>query len=323
MRADAARSYTDDMARLAARAEIDSVAGQGIPVASWHAAPNATAFVDDETGISWLSSGRHTEAPARRPSAKMLYDFANLRTSDEAGILAYARKWGTLDLCSEHAMPLSFGGPVVLARQSFDNETFAELVDQDIEFHNPGYYLAADDARQCTLAGAESFDAWRDYASMFAGVVRVNTAIAGGVEADPEAWAWMGVQAGGLATLHRQRQALGAYIRWLMEVAYLRLTVDWQPVPVGEPTLRPSLTTRSLFAGLTSELVAAVAAPAKYAFCMECGLLYAPYRKTAKRNFCPSCNDDGAPSRWAARDYYERKRKAQLASENPSGDGHG
>lgn len=331
---DVAESYARAVAQAQARV------GDGISVGNWYGG-NPVELRAEEDGDTYLQWGFDPAQQREvRPTDKLLLRFVNLADGTDEQIADFAHTFGPLGLCERHAFPLVERAGSIVVNPFWDQAEWerSEAAEEDVEYHHNPASPSVDYWDQCRAAEVqddagthtkERTENWREYARLVRALIRLGMSINAGEDGDSEAWADLGIDKQTL--LHSAAATFPSVLNHWIAAADLRLGValERDDPPRSAWTLTPQLKTQTLFAGIVSEVMAAVAAPGRYAYCDQCGVLYAPSRKPnpSRRKFCPACVEDGWPGRWAARDYKARKKSGVSAMRDhghePNGDGDG
>lgn len=315
-------------ARLASVRHAEARVGLDLPVGSWPS--RRVELCEDDEGQRWLLfQAAPRTATEVRPSSNMLLKFVGLADAADEEIAAFAEANGELDLCIKHGLPLTNGAGVTV-EQVYDYTTWQQQTDsgEQVPYHRHPASHEIDATRQClpyvlSSGNAESVESWRAYSRRVAALVRLAAQVNEGKAGDPNHWRDLGVDPETL--IHPPLDTIGNFLNYWMRLANLRLgiTLERSDEVQGRWTLAPRLNTSSLFAGLVSEVIRAVAAPGRYTYCAECGALFAPLPKAnrgrSRRAFCPDCGVTAA-QKHAARDYRARQLGAtQLAPATKEG----
>lgn len=309
--------------------------------------PSYVVAVDD--AIVFGSPSR--PLPSRwwvRAGPSMLTDFLELGGADAEQVAAYARRWGPLWVCDDHALPvghavdgspLSFGGEPCRAIPKVHwlagGDTFAAGGEAYVQV--PGGRLrrfrSADDLDLPEgWWWVEPVDAWR----RLAGRMRALLLAAARLLDEPdrplpeETW----VQArqatptgtpprgaeSAVAESEAQQQVLGRVLEGWLVRAPCTMTVEW---PTGAHP-RWSMTPfglAGLFGALVFQMVGAFTTRALVG-CDGCGRFFEPTRRPQpdRRTFCPECRERGVPGKLASQAYRERQRRRGTSSGRSMGE---
>lgn len=266
------------------------------PVAASWPRPGWAHVSQDGRMLLWSPfrpSSRKEPAPATARRG-LLEEFISLDGAPAADFAAYARKWGVLAVCRDHARPACPCGSAIVTA---DLDRVAALLPP------PGVRLP--DAGVGIVA--EPVAVWREYARIARCLVRVGAAIIAskrpadadiGVLADPPRYAYVRAH---------PRSLLVEWINAWLTAAQVRPAVSWAG-------LRPSisLNARGLFGALALQLIVACGDFSGMGVCHHCAREYPCVRapKRGQRSFCPACRKVGEPARYALADYRARKKDA-------------
>ncbi len=255
---------------------------------------------------------RFPERPKRvRPGPGLLAGFL-LLADDKSGekILAYARRWGVLEIC-EHGLPCSHNPP------PWNHEVYlGNLSEYAAPFCQPPT-VGNEVFRQESDFKREPMDVWRDYAQVFRALIDIAARLSNGDLPSPAQWRALFDD--------RLLRSWPDTLRWPRTVATAAselaeglselLTLGGarpQAVVVGD---RPAVTVGGgqLFGALTMQALMAASTTEGFYFCSGCGRPFAVVgdrrRPQAGRNhYCPACGT-AAARRDASRRYRERQKK--------------
>ncbi|MEX0754702.1 MAG: hypothetical protein WD556_06225 [Actinomycetota bacterium] len=270
------------------------------------------------------------------PDAKRIRSFDGLLdgfvrlAEDEDGqeILAYARRWGTLDLC-RHGLPRSHPGV------PSGNLALRVLQAPRPSAAGGGSWCEAASQREWRV---EPCSGWRRTGTVFALMTRAMIAVKKNEAPDPKVWgglhpefarisdlrSFRGVPPAKRGLAHRAsapprpeplplstvqqtdeaRRYVGFLLDDLLRLADLRLAFQWTE---NVPKLTLS-SAGGLFVALVIQLVLAATGGVGFAICSGCARPYAPIRRPAngRRNYCVDCRDRKISARDAKRDYRAR-----------------
>lgn len=311
------------------RAHAPRRLGEGLPLGHWYAGGSARIEIDP-SGREWVVRDQVDPGREVRPSVDLLGQFIQLAAAPSRAIASFVKRFGSLELCAAHSLPLVFGAGTIVANPVWDSRAWMVSKNDPALYHHNPYTpgVSADDycmsdrfAAEDESAQCERVDVWRGYAGAADAFIRLGAAINDGESGDRSDWDILGVDFDTM--LHQPNQTLEAILNYWVELAGLRLGISLiQERSEPGVTLAPILTTTTLFAGIVSEIVASIAAPGRCTFCSECGTLYAPERKPnpSRRRFCPDCTARGAPEAHASRAYRARNKvKATETARRPTG----
>ena len=291
------------------------------PTARW-IVPSRIELKGDRLVWSWP---RRKEAAGAEPA--MLAEFVRLAEASDAQILAFARRWGMLNIC-EHGLPIFH--PWIGERRRY-----------------PCDWVPVDATRK---AFWEPLDAWRRYAAEARALVNLSRRLRQGQLGDlrdwqairniqgtaywetwnetghiPENSALLLIQDSWPLTLAEtrlgkdvgfERRCLAQTLREWISDGGVRPSLDWSD---AKPVI--DLEGGGLFGGLAVQLLQAVGHPETLAFCDGCGKPFTPSMRpsSSRRNYCKECGHRAAV-RDAARRYRERKRAKRDPGSAGSGD---
>jgi hypothetical protein len=268
----------------------------------------------------WVPAGEKSRVTFRHAKPGMLADFIRLHDASGEKILAYARRWGVLGICS-HGLPCSHNQypyglhdgiqpclPILASHCPFP-------VDEPPA--GPGFWLS------------EPLEAWRAWSRKAQSLMNIGARLNQGKIARVEDWrslkdlpdAWgtehepfmepeTKLAEAAVATLANARAELGNELDGWISIGQVRPRISWQ-----NDRARFSLDAVSsgpnLFGLLALNIAVAIASgDSGLAVCSNCGNSYLPSRRPDpnRRNFCEGCGKKAA-QRDAARDYRQRQRE--------------
>lgn len=225
-------------------------------------------------------------------------------------ILAYAQKWGLLELCPE-GLPRTHPPHVP-----------ASLA------HAIGGMSQKSPCDRGGVGDPERIESWRYWAAQAASLAKIMAALRRGDLGSHRDWDVIlapGPWAGGpdservlshiagqegylhnITTIRNQRHlAVRALQRWI-DLADLRPGIDWASSMRVKIEFRPA----SLFGALGLQLVLLCADVGGFALCHGCHAMIVPARRPgfpAHRVYCDDCRAKGVPQRDASLDHYRRQ----------------
>jgi hypothetical protein len=280
------------------------------------------------------------------PSRGMLERFVALDSTDTGKILAFARRWGILDVKRARARVAGLLSHVGL---SGFFQCPNELAVPTRRWYTAGNEFGVSSSRDvdpetADVYGREPLYVWRHWIRKFSASIRIASALV--VPECPNQKDWellldlpdlsnfrprrVLLQKGltdetpGLLPLSREEQ------QWLvwrecrpqffdvgLSRLHLQLTLSqWQRIAgvnltIDQMTNQLSIETRCLFAGLVWQILAASCTSAGMSVCSGCGKTYSPSRLPAAgtRHYCPTCRKAGVPQRDAVRDHRKRLKE--------------
>jgi hypothetical protein len=242
------------------------------------------------------------------PPSDLLERFLDLRTASGSKLHRFARRYGPLGIFQW------FGGPV-----SPNPETaLANLIKQrNIELCEMWRYFATVMGALLRIAKSlysnspgdpKDWNLIADHPSLLEGHEHIA-----GTAFSAEEWWIMGTLfwKDCLPTTTREaRLGLTAYMDHLLGLGKIGPVFDW-----ASRSDRPQVlyAGNSLLSYLVLQLCLRMAKIDGYAFCDHCGKLYEPQRlpRSDRRNFCPTCQDNGISARLADRKRREKERIQQ------------
>lgn len=252
----------------------------------------------------------------------MLEEFIGLADGPNTRVLAFAKRWGPLQICAEHGIPLSH------AEGFRYYPCLAPTVEERPEWR------------------WESLAAGRRYAGVARGCLEVAAKLRNGETGDAEDWQRIdallkpGVpehsQLGPINSpfperimspeetkdpnwvVKRQRNALTRRaMYWLTELAHVGLRLSWDE-RAGGPTIKLAGERSDLFGALGLQLLSAMSGSGGFVTCSGCGAPYAPRRQpiAGRPPLLPGLRPAAirdAQTRFRAEhpDYYKRRRDRQ------------
>ena len=223
-------------------------------------------------------------AEATSPGLGLLASFARLESASVDNILAFARRWGSLEICA-HNLPRAHPPTSRYPRATY----FCE------EWRRP-------QGRE-PIGHVESIAVWRYVARRF----RLLLDLAEGLWREPpalgDAAVWESVHRRPPTDVASARGELSAALNALVRLGSVRV---WSvPTP---PFVR--IGGHDLFGALALQLLLATLKSAGWATCSHCARPYAPTRRPqlGRLNYCPTCQDAGIPNKVAARNYRASRR---------------
>jgi hypothetical protein len=284
--------------------------------------------------------GRHWPGRLVTPKPPMLEKFVQLgvpgRESGQA-VLAYARKWGLLNLCQHH-LPLGHEDlqvPISFAVTGPDRYTLA----------------LPDPCKSFWVLGGEPVSTWFYWSRQAAAILAIVSRLREGEWARKVDWSMLGEEgpwmAGAPETLGGRRSraelwtrsleegymidasvadaerarrevergvARGAIETWL-RLAGVAFELRWPSH--GNP--RVGFQVNGLFGALGLQLLQAAADSTGFAFCAGCTNLIAPHRGPGRRpRFCAECQARHIPQKLADEKRQKEKEKKKLESASAS-----
>ena len=220
----------------------------------------------------------------------MLERFASLGRAGDEAILAYARRWGALELCS-HNLPRAHPPTPRMPRTTY--------------FCEDRY----GDAEMKPLGHLEPLWVWRAMSRRCASILT----LAAGLWTEPPSigqpvtWALMGRDMP--TDTAGARRVLAAEVNLWIQLAQVR---PW--AAVSAPFVR--IGGHDLVGALAVQLLLATSRSHGWAICSSCGRPYAPSRRpaTGRVNYCSNCREAGIANRTAAQQYRLRKRTQREGS---------
>jgi hypothetical protein len=262
--------------------------------------------------------------PTPKPDARMLRWFADLADEPDAGVLAYARAWGMLELCG-HGLG-RFHLPLVLGTWG---PRWADGACREPRDPFATRYAETRLGRRRWYFRAERTEDWRSASRQVGDVLariaanapasfhdwhRVTTP-----EVPPDRPDLAGTLMQEMADQGSMRWhwQCGDYIRRLVQDAGVRPMIEWDEPESGAtlddmtPRPRVALGAGSLLGALAVQvLYVAAGGGGDVIRCDGCRQWYSPRRRTSgRRSWCPACRESGR----ANRHYAELKRMRDRA----------
>lgn len=223
-------------------------------------------------------------AEATSPGLGLLASFARLESASVGNILAFARRWGALEVCV-HNLPRAHP-----PTSRYPRATYFCQERRPPQGGEPIGHL-------------ESIAVWRYIAHR----IRLLLELAEGLWREPpalgDASLWESVHRHPPADLASARAELSAGVNALVQLGSVRV---WSaPTP---PFVRVG--GHDLFGALALQLLLATSKSTGWATCSHCARPYAPTRRpqSGRLNYCPVCRDAGIPNKVAARNYRASRR---------------
>lgn len=226
-------------------------------------------------------------AEPTEPGPGMLERFASLCTADNDAILAYAKRWGALEICG-HGLPRGHPPTEGMQRTTY----FCEE-------RYPG------SERMRPIGHLEPIRVWRYTSRRFHAVLD----LAAGMWDEPPSVGlpatWTILGKGPPSDLGMARRTLAGQVNFYLQIGQVRPWAATDP-----PYIR--IGGHDLFGALAVQLLLATSRSSGWAVCSVCAGPYAPTRRPAagRLNYCPRCRETGAANRLAARNYRAKKRGA-------------
>jgi len=259
-------------------------------VECWHI-PDSVELRDDR--IYWA----FREGICRQPDPGLIGEFTSLSKKGKRGILEFARKWGVLLLC-RHGLPASHTKPLPESPEVF----------------SPCEPLGWDEEERC---GYEPLDLWYLFSTEASAILRITSSLLYNLSVDARdrdtleravrrlnltKGKGLGDPGNPLSLKSWTGQVISEWLRlgginpcfaWNLQGASFKLTGG-----------------HSLFGAIAQQLLNAVFQSEGLVTCFECGNTFHPRRKPqrGRRIFCTPCRHEGAPLKWASRDYRARRK---------------
>jgi len=301
-----------------------------VRMAGWGRPGDALSIVDGHLHLD--TPGFFAGSAMVRPGPGLLSGFMELEGASDKRVLAYARRWGVLELCQHH---LPLGHP-------------------DVSL--PGFLGQANarsfmPAGNCVQLWTEPIAIWRFWAGQARATANVGIRLRNGLTPDPgdvarlydrAPWveplptsvrgAWLqplpappvtepAIYLDAVEELrsHRRkavadrpltsselRQIVDGVLEFWLEIARVGLRLTWIH---GRPDV---LLTGGLFGAIGSQLLMAITGSQGFALCGGCGAVHVPARPndTQRRSYCFDCRAARVPQRIAQRGYEARRREA-------------
>jgi hypothetical protein len=257
-----------------------------------------------------------------RPKQGMLSEFVSLSALSETEfprqVLAYARRWGVLEIC-DHGLPRSHTSGCRPREAEVPEPPDGEMAGDWMVFREP-------------------LLAWRVFANEAATILSLRDELRAGKTGSPEELQVLGrtLDRSGLPARDdwtigyleqrradaderslQDRPARADALRSLLAVALNR----WQRLGDVRPQLiwrrgrqspEEQVVGSGLFGALARALLQATVRQHGLAVCSSCGREYVPRRQPSpkRRRYCPTCTADGAPRRDADRDFKQRRNQS-------------
>ena len=242
-----------------------------------------------------------------RRSPELFTEFVALADAPAERILAYAQKWGVLELCA-HNQP-RWHLPTGLA------VAYANGMPDHLYYPYPCRELYWYESR--VGAPAEPLDVWRSIAQEARALWQVASDLQRGRRpSDQDSYSAFRRILSHDFPLKGSRQDPLDTIRLCAVVA----VNQWIDIAGIKPRIRLAgnkatmiIGGHHLFAELTLRLASALCLGRETVICDHCGIPYIPpgrRPRAGSRHYCPDCRASKFPERYAARDYRERKRQA-------------
>jgi hypothetical protein len=218
-------------------------------------------------------------AEATSPGPGLLASFVHLESAPVGKILAFAKRWGALEICA-HNLPRAH---------------------PPIGRYPRATYLCEE--RRCPQGGEpighlESIAVWRYLARRMHLVLELAEGLWREPPALGDAEVWESVHRRPPSDPASARVELSAGVNALVQLGQVRV---WSaPTP---PYVRVG--GHDLFGALALQLLLVTSKSAGWATCSNCARPYAPTRRpqSGRLNYCPLCRAAGVPNRVAARNY--------------------
>lgn len=218
----------------------------------------------------------------------LLEAFLRLMGAEPAKHLAFARRYGPLMIC-QHGLPPAHQPPGRFGNLSLSG---------------------------CRCARIEPLSVWGSYVEMFAALLT----LAARLEGSPEGWTDERIELWKRALWWTSRDEIPWWRKGRRsDKRVLLLTLEyWLGATGVRPMLyRPAEALRIRLGGggvmgaLSLQTTLAAARSDGIAFCSECQMPYAPKRRPnpSRRNYCPTCRDEGVPNRDAQRAWRARQER--------------
>jgi hypothetical protein len=253
-----------------------------------------------EDVLRWLPAGQECS-----PGRGMLEGFIRLFEKTSEGILEYAKRWGVLGICEEHAFPTghgcpSRGGPRISVRHAWKYSDAELLSGQD----------------------GDPILAWRQFSEAANSVLRIHAHLNARERPEEELWK-LALRPGPHPAF---RSVLGdvdwSSAPWWNREFDVQCLTDlcinrWMRYGGVHPQLDPRngsirFTTDGLFGAIAVQLLLIVGGSDGWVICSnpECWHIYPSPRKpkAGQRHFCPGCRRTGVPKKFADRAYASRRR---------------
>ncbi len=235
----------------------------------------------DKDRLRWDFDSDRTKTV--RPEAGMLEHFVQLADASADKILAYARRWGVLEIC-KHDLPAC-------------HKSCSPL-------RSGGTYW-------------EPLEAWRRFAKLFRALLDIAAQLAFDKPGPAEHWQVVGAYGGlgrgqlfGLRGVKADHGKLQVALNVLLHDARVRPIVGWRDGKWLIELTGGLVIGCSLFGALVCQLVLAISRTEGLAICSSCGMSYIPAKRPNpnRRSYCQKCRERKIPSSDAARDYRRRRK---------------
>jgi hypothetical protein len=231
------------------------------------------------------------------PRRGLLEGFIALSDSSGDAILGFARRWGVLCLCS-HGLPITHN-PGDLSSPPFS--ALARGAAALTQGCRPvRSRLARPDGRSLATS-REPLETWRDFAELARLTLDAALCLADSQPVNATLWhSLLGMSSGAAG----DRDLLTFVVRAWLRTTDVRVGFEWDETP------QPTFVAGSLLGAIALELAFSTSGEAAVR-CASCGTPFFPARRPPKgrRSYCPTCRQEGAPARDAAREYWHRKGK--------------
>jgi hypothetical protein len=250
---------------------------------------------DEDRRLVWTWGAATGREPLKADLDRgdVLWRFIRLATADDAAILAFARQWGVLDLCEEHAFPSGHSPNPA----GYDYRQWAEFT---VRFGTPSMKLPPPCSPEIWEKGwfSERVDLWRTWARRWRSasllLIELTVGRAGASENWSDLWAGLHDPADGRdfsrLPIDVQHSALKDWVDTWLEQSRVLLNVAW------ERGYRLQLTSSTgLFGVLAARFAAVMCSDISHpARCSRCGEPYGAERKPRpdSNNYCPACRPE-------------------------------
>ncbi|HTK30725.1 MAG TPA: hypothetical protein VL332_02090 [Candidatus Saccharimonadaceae bacterium] len=264
---------------------------------------------------NWLDDASKDTRQSRSvtPPPRLVDHFVRLVDAPEEDILAFAKRWGVLDLCSH-------GKPMIQDRSARQWSHGPAPGCAPLLWNPPGL----EPRLSGFWIGRERLAHWRQWARRARALMRIAAAVAGNRPGGLEDWIELKVDEATPERLEERRANIAKQGALLMlDKFMLHSTVNqWVEVarmgpkivagPNDPPVIRfASSPMGNLFGLLGLQMMVRITRVGSLAVCTHCGSLYKPDRlpNPKRRNFCSKCGRQAA-MKLAKRAMMERKSKA-------------
>lgn len=242
----------------------------------------------------------------KAPSRRVLDEFVGLTTAPAEAILAFARRWGVLDLC-KHGLP--FTHSVEKTKWGIPQSWTCA------PFRNPDYRLSY----WCHY-GYESLWDWWMWARRADAILKIAANLQAGRRGRRQDWDivadWKGE---GLPRPVRRDDIdaewylLCRYVNEWCEVSQVSLHISYQPHGIPAIRFGSCWAPGRLFGTIGLQLMTRVSGAGSMAVCSSCSCLFTPSRipKPLEASYCSGCRGKGVPVRMAKRRLAALKSKAR------------